>query len=383
YESDFKLFSSAGDVAADGRVSLNSERYNVDATLREVNVAQFAPEIGVGRVSGRIKANGAGFNPINGKAVTNANLLISAIDYNKRRYSNIKAHIALRPDGNFDLVASSPNPGLNFDIDGTGSIHPDNYAFDIAADIHYIELKMLGMSDSINNGYGRIYLSGTASPEKWLYDARLDLSEFEWNMGAQTISIPGEAFAEVIATRDATEIHVDSDLTYLDFESQEGLKSIIDKFTNVSGIAMKQVEQRNLAVDSISHLLPPFDLTLRASGKGLLNQFLSPYEMSLDTLYARLRHDSLIHGDVAATRFMSTSVNIDTLTLQLNERRNLLDYKIHMGNRPGTLDEFAQVHLNGYLGQNRLAASLSQQNIKGETGYRIGLTAAFMDSTVS
>ncbi|MDE6297396.1 MAG: translocation/assembly module TamB, partial [Muribaculaceae bacterium] len=37
----------------------------------------------------------------------------------------------------------------------------------------------------------------------------------------------------------------------------------------------------------------------------------------------------------------------------------------------------------GYLGQNRLAASLSQKNIKDETGYRIGLTAAMMDSTVS
>ncbi|MDE5790706.1 MAG: hypothetical protein K2H96_05700, partial [Muribaculaceae bacterium] len=88
YAADFKLISSAGDVTADGRVSLNSERYDVDASLREVNVAQFVPDLGVGRVSGHIKADGAGFNPINGKAVTNANILISAIEYNKRRFNN-------------------------------------------------------------------------------------------------------------------------------------------------------------------------------------------------------------------------------------------------------------------------------------------------------
>ncbi|MDE5791273.1 MAG: translocation/assembly module TamB, partial [Muribaculaceae bacterium] len=295
----------------------------------------------------------------------------------------IRADVTLRPNGNFDLIASSPNEGLNFDIDGTGSIHPDNYTFDITADIRDLNLRQIGMTDSINGGRGKIYLAGTASPEKWLYDARLDLSYFEWNLPGQTISIPGEAYAEIVATSNNTEIHVDSDLTYLDFESAEGLKKIIDSFTNVSGIVMKQVEQRNLAVDSISKLLPPFDLTMRASGKGLLNQFLSPYEMSLDTLHAQLTHDSLLRGDVGATSFHSASVNLDTLSLQLNERRNLLDYKIHVGNRPGTLDEFAKINLNGYIGQNRLAASLSQQNIKGETGYRIGLTAAMMDSTVS
>lgn len=383
YAADFKLISSDGDVAADGRVSLNSERYNVDASLREVNVAQFVPDLGVGRVSGHIKADGAGFNPMNGKAVTNANVLISAIEYNKHRFNNIKADVTLRPDGNFDLIASSPNAGLDLDINGNGAIHPDNYVFDIVADIRDLNLRQIGMTDSINNGRGKIYIAGTASPEKWLYDARLDLSEFEWNLPGQTIAIPGEAYAEILATANSTEIHVDSDLTYLDFESAEGLKKIIDSFTNVSGIVMKQVEQRNLAVDSISKLLPPFDLTMRASGKGLLNQFLSPYEMSLDTLHAQFTHDSLLRGDVGATSFHSASVNLDTLTLQLNERRNLLDYKLHLGNRPGTLDEFAQVNLNGYIGQNRLAASLSQQNIKGETGYRIGLTAAMMDSTVS
>ena len=383
YGADFKLLSSAGDVAADGRVSLNAERYNVDATLSRVNVAQFAPDLGIGKVSGHIKADGAGFNPVNGKATTNANLLISAIEYNKRLFNDIRADIALRPDGNFDLTASSPNAGLDFDITGSGSVHPDNYTFDISADIRDLDLRQIGLTDSVNNGYGTIYLTGTASPEKWLYDARLDLSDFKWNIPGQTIAIPGEAYAEIVATHDNTEIHIDSDLTYLDFESAEGLKNIIDRFTNVSDIVMKQVEQRNLAVDSISNLLPPFNLTMRASGKGLLNQFLSTYEMSLDTLHAQITHDSLLKGDIGATRFKSESISLDTLTLSLNQRRNLLDYKIHLGNRPGTLDEFAKVNLNGYLGQNRLAASLSQQNIKGETGYRIGLTAAMMDSTVS
>lgn len=383
YGADFTLLSSAGDVAANGKVSLNSERYNVDASLKEINVAQFVPDMGIGHVSGMVKASGAGFNPLNGRAVTDANIYISSIEYNKRRLSDIRADLQLRHDGNFDIVASSPNRGLDLDLNGTGSIRPDAYTFDIVANINDLDLKSIGMSDSLNYGHGSVYLQGSASPDRWLYDARLDLKDFEWTFGQQTINLPDETYAEIVAKSDSTYLHLDTDLTYLDFEASEGLKRLIDSFTNVSDITMKQVEKRDLAVDSISHLLPKFNLTMQASGNGLLGQFLTPMEMRLDTVSAVITHDSLLQGYIRASELRSASINLDTINFDMQERRNLLGYRLHIGNRPGTLDEFAKVNLNGYLGQNRLAANLSQQNIKGETGYRLGFTAAFLDSVVS
>ena len=383
YGADFRLLSDAGDVAADGRVSLNSERYDVDASLNNVAVGRFMPGLGIGSVSATVKADGAGFNPVSGHAVTNALINVSSIEYNKKLYRDIKADIALRPDGNFEIYALSENPGLDFDIDGTGSIHPDDYTFDLKANLRDLDLMQLGLSETMNKGSGIIDLAGTASPEKWIYDATLRLTDFNWNLPEQYIHLPGGLEAKVVTTEFTTEIDVDSHLTYLDFQSRSGLKNLIESFTKVSDMAIKQIDRRDIAVDSLSRLLPPFDLTMTASGKGLLNQFLSPYGMSLDTVHAEVVHDSLLRADIGATRFLSKSVNIDTLTLSVNERRNLLDYRIHMGNRPGTFDDFAQVDLNGYVGQNRLAASLRQKDIKGETGYRLGLTAAMADSTLS
>jgi len=383
YGADFRLLSDAGDVAAKGRVSINSERYDVDASLENVAVGRFLPDLGIGAVTATVKADGAGFNPMSGNAVTNAAINVASIEYNKKFYRDIKADITLLPDGNFDIFALSANPGLDLDLNGSGTIHPDNYAFDIRADIRDLDLKRLGVTDSINSGSGTIYLNGTASPEKWLYDATLQLTDFNWNLPEKYIHLPGGVNARFVSTEFSTSLDVDSHLTYVDFKSQSGLKKLIDSFTKVSTLASTQIERRNLEVDSLSGLLPEFDLTFKASGKGLLNQFLSPYGMSLDTLHAEVSHDSLLHADFGATRFLSQSVNIDTLTLALNERRNLLDYKIHMGNAPGTFDDFAQVDLNGYLGQNRLAASLRQRDISGKTGYRLGLTAAMADSVVS
>lgn len=383
YSADFSLFSDAGDVVGNGHANLNSESYGIDATLSNVNVGRFAPATGIGHVSAHVKANGAGFNPLSGHAVTNAALTVASIEYNKRVLRDIIADIVLHPDGVFDLKASSPNRGLDFDIDGSGSIHADDYTFDLRAWLRDVNLQELGISPTLNGGSGVIAVKGTASPAQWLYNVDLDVTELDWNLPDQYIHLPAGVSARLNADRMFTALNVNSQLTSIDFTSPTGLKNIVDRFMATSDVVSAQIDKRLIDVDTINRLLPPFTLDLNASGRGLLSQFLYPKGMSLDTIYGTIRHDSLISGDIVANRFTSSSVNVDTLTIGLKERGHLLDYRVHMGNRPGTFDEFAQVNLNGYLGANRLAASLTQRNVKGETGYRLGLTAAIVDSTVN
>ncbi|MDE6340048.1 MAG: translocation/assembly module TamB, partial [Muribaculaceae bacterium] len=205
----------------------------------------------------------------------------------------------------------------------------------------------------------------------------------DWNLPNQYIHLPGGLTAHVATTEVSTALDVNSYLTDLKFESPAGLKYVVDSFTKASAVVMSQVEKRNLQMDSLSRELPPFTLTMNASGRGLLNQFLVPSGMSIDTVYGELRKDSIFTGDFGVRKFITGSMTIDTLGLALSERRNLLDYKLHMGNRPGTLDEFAQVNVSGYLGANRVGAYLTQHNIKGKMGYRLGFTGALQDSVVS
>ena len=55
-----------------------------------------------------------------------------------------------------------------------------------------------------------------------------------------------------------------------------------------------------------------------------------------------------------------------------------------MGNRQNNpIGDFADVNVNGYVGSNRMLVSLTQKNQKGETGYRLGMTGAFLDSIVT
>ncbi len=383
YAADFDFRSTAGNASGHGHVGMNSEKYDVDAEVNGLNVGYFMPSLGIGEVTASVKADGAGFNPLSGSAVTNAFVRINSIEYNKKILQDIRADITLSPDKNFDIYAVSANPGLNLEVEGNGSIHPDDYKFDLAAHLYDIDLEKLGMSETMSNGKGNIYINGTASPERWLYSADVKINEFDWNMPDMYIHLPTGLTAKIDATENATTADVDSYMTSLAFRSPTGLKMLTEAFTKVSDIAMSRIKSRDLRMDSISGAMPPFTLSLNASGKGLLYQVLAGSGLSIDTVFGNFAKDSLFHGNIQVRSLTSGSINIDTIGLNLSERRNLLDYKIHMGNRPGTLDEFARVNLNGYVGNNRIGAYLTQQNIKGETGYKLGLTGALQDSVVS
>lgn len=383
YGADFTLRSDVGDLAAKGSVALTPETYSADVETVGMDVSRFLPSAGVGRVTATVNVRGHGFNPLSGKAVTDAVVNIASVEYNKNILRDIHVAANLSDDGALTLAASSPNPGLDFDLNGTGSIHPDDYVFDVAATLRDVNLQKLGLSDSICFGSGDIALRGTAQPGKWIYDVDLDVMALEWNLPQQYIHLPEGITANVRTDAISTTLRVNSMLTSIDFSSQSGLENVIKSFTAASDMVSRQIEARSVAVDSLNSVLPPFTLDINASGRGLLDQFLRPSGMSIDTVAVRLAKDSIIRGNVEALNFASASLNIDTVTLGLSERGQLLDYKVHVGNRRGTLDEFARVNLNGYLGANRLSAFLNQWNIQGEQGYRIGLTAAIQDSVVT
>lgn len=383
YDTDFQLRSDAGDVSAIGHLALTPENYSAEIDAAGLDVGRFVPGIGIGRVSAKIRADGRGFNPLGGTAVTDAVVNVSSIEYNKQTLHDIKIAANLSDEGTLTLFASSPNPGLDFDLNGSGLIYKDDYTFDVTASLRDVNLQKLGVIDSVCYGSGQLALKGNAKPGSWIYDVKFDASALEWHYSDMYIHLPDGISADVKADVTGTRFNVNSMLTSVDFDSPSGLEDLIKSFTMAADMVKGQVERRNIEVDSLNCLLPEFSLNLNASGRGILSQVLGPSGMALDTLSVRLGKDSLISGNVMAFNYKSSSLNLDTITLNLNERGRLLDYKAHIGNRCGTLDEFAKVNVNGYLGNNRMSAFLNQWNIKGEQGYRIGLTAALQDSVVT
>lgn len=381
YAADFTLRTSVGDVAADGKVSMTAESYNAKVNVRNVNVAHFAPTVGVGRVTASLVAHGAGFDPTKARAHTDVVLDVKSLVYGKQTLRDIKADVTLK-DGVYSITADSKNPDALFSLDGSGTIAPDLYTFDVRAYLDNIDLQSLGLTPDANHGKGEVYLEGSASPNKWIYNADMKLNGVEWTVGNQYFSVPDALTLNFRSAGDFVDAKLNAKLTSLAFHSGSGLKPLIDTFTLVGDSVGLQIKRRDLNVEGLQKVLPSFTFDVNASGRGLVGEYLHTMGMNVDTIYGNLTNDSLIYGKIEAMAFTTPSVRVDTLSLGLKQRGKLLDYRLHMGNRRGnaTLAEFADVNLNGYLGSNRLLLSLTQKNQKGETGYRLGMTAAMTDS---
>lgn len=383
YDADFKLLTAQGDAIGNGKVGLTSERYDADISIHSLNVAHFMPDLGIGKVTARLQANGAGFDPVRPGAHTKVNLAISDIDYNKHALHDITLKAELEAH-DFTIDLDSPNSDADLSMHVTGSVNPDFYCAQGLLKIYRADLEALGLSPETNYGSADIAFDVTARPSNWLYDATLDCNSLAWHLPTQDIDLPKGFQMRFIADPDDVKADIFANGTDVSFHSPANLKKVVDGFIDASGILEKQFKAQDVDFEEIQHSLPQFTLDVTAQGKGLLSSFLTPSGMAIDTVALSLRNDSLISGNVLARGFNTGSMALDTITLNLKERGKLIDYKLHLGNNPsGSLAEFAQVNMNGYVGSNRLSAYLTQRNATGKQGYRFGFTAAVADSVLS
>lgn len=382
YSADISLVTPQGDVAAKGGVSLTAETYMADIKVHNVNVGHFMPDAGIGHVSAYVKAEGAGFNPTRPRAHTDIEAAIASLEYHKATLRDISLQARLA-DSNYAIKANSPNRILDIDLDLKGHLKEDDYAAQGYLKCRHADLRALGLDSVMNEGNFDMTINASASPDRWLYDAKLQIDNLDWNLPDQYIHMPTGVHADLLALADRVTIDVSAPDTRLAFSAEENLKVVIDRFSKATDITMRQIDGRRLAIDTIQEALPRFNLTLDASGKGLMKELLLSSGLDIDSLSLNLSNDSLFHGNADILHIRNKSLAVDSLSMVLAQRGSLLDYRIHAGNRPGTLDEFARVDLNGYVGSNRISAFLTQRNIDNETGYRLGLTAAMMDSTLS
>ena len=381
YALDMKATTTAGDLAAVGKVSLTAESYQANVQVKEIDLQSFVKDLPISFLTADIQAKGAGFNPERPSAHTDVKIQVSDIVYDGHPLRNITADLSLLR-GDIDFALHSPNRNLNLDISGKGNIKSDLYRFDIDADIRYADLMAMGFSPTQNSGSGQFTISGTASPKKWNYDVALDLSSLDWTVGEATYDLP-PLQATFRSTDNLTAARVESDRLGLTFDSPRGLKNLLDELTAATAGLDKQIAARNLDMASIEDKLPPFMLKANGNGNGILRKLLSPSGIAVDTLYLTLGKDSVISGNMGVRNLVSGTMVLDTITLDLRQREHLIDYALHLGNGPGAMDEFANVNLAGYIANNRLSAYLTQQNLKGEQGYRLGFTGALNDSILS
>lgn len=382
YSADFTLRSGAGDLAAKGSVALGPERYDVDATFTGMRLGEVMPSLGLGTLTGTLRASGAGFDPTRPGASASVNADMHDLSYNGNSLAPLTLDANLL-GGEYTVKLDAGAPHFNLTLDGKGRIEGDTYFTDLDADITYLDLHALGFMAETCRGSGRISLHGNANPAAMLFDMDMHTYDVDWEYAGRFYSLRRAFDASLLATSGDIDLEVEGDEMNMTFTSPLSLKRFLAGIDRAMPVINRQLDRKHVDFEELQPALPPFRLTLDAQGTGLLQELLDGTGYSVKSLDAVISNDTKLLGDIKLLSASNSQMTLDTVTLNLSQRDKLLDYRLHLGNRDGNLPEFADVTASGYVGGNRAALFVRQRNAKGETGYRLGLTAAMLDSTLA
>lgn len=379
-------------TAADGRVALEGEWHNrVKGYGLSLDASQFPlqsilPTLGVSDVTAKVELDGEGLDPFAPTTALQGKLDLTHIGYHGSEYNNITADVALR-EGNASITATSANRGASLALNAEGNLAGDTLRWVFDTNIKNIDLHRLHITDTIAEG--SVKMAGKAAvslPKTHIrrvgrkkvttttplaVDADINVSNLYWRMAGGTVNASG-ILAKVATDSLHTMLDVDNGDLCLNLSSPMGIDSILTRLTTTTTLLDKFVAQRRLAVDTLQQTLPPFHLALTAGDKNILSSYLLDSDITFDSISAEFDNDALLTGAFCGRGIAIGETPLDSIGLDIRQRKNLLRYTLKMDNQPGTFDQFAHVDARGFIGADKFALLFNQKNIHKETGFSFG-----------
>ena len=374
YSGTGRVALASGELLADGRFNGNSERYKLDATLNSFPVQRFLPKMGIGELTGHVSLEGSGFDVSRPGTAIDARVDMSSVGYNNAIYRDLYADVSLS-GGAASGTVRSYNRNCDLDLDFSGTISGDEYRFMAEGAIKDLNLGALKLYDG--ECYGRMNLNanGVVNLKTMNNDVKVNVTNMNWHFNGDEF-FTNSAQASFFSDFNSVQATLDNEDTQLRFSSACGLDTLLARFSRSADIAMMQVDKKWVNIDTLQQALPPFELSLDMGYKGLIQRYARKNDIDFKDASLQMRNDSTISMDGVLNALRVGTTQIDTLTIHADEYKNkYLAFAAHMGNRPGTWDEFATVDVHGGVLGSVVDFLVEQRNIRGEQGYRLGMNA--------
>ena len=379
---NLRVSTGGGNMRADGYYDICNENYDVDASFSNFPVKSFLPDYDVSNLTGSVNARGHGFDFTDcGSTWTDATVNLASVRYNGTHYGNIKARGKLR-GGYADMYASSANKGCDFDANAHGTICNDHYVFTADGNVRDLDLNRLGLYDGVCNGTTKLHAEGDINLRTQEWDADLTLNDIDWQLDSSLL-VADDAHGTLHSTPWITCITVENEDNYAHLNAPSGMMPLIEDMQQAATEFQRQFKERSVDVERLKESLPRFDLDMHMGTDGLVQRYLQQQDIDFRDISCEVSRDTSIYIDGRAHGISYGETNIDTITIHANELNNkYLAFNAHMGNRPGTWDDYAFVDIEGGIKGSAIDFMLHQQNIKHETGYRLGCNARLTDDEV-
>lgn len=382
YKADVTAFTNGGKITLKGALYGTSEKYTVNVNAVDFPVSAFLPTFGLGRMTAVIRAEGKGFDLFSKATRTDVSVNIASIEYMQTRYGDI-ALTARIGDDDASLDLNSGNPGLDFHLQADGAIENGKYYWDILLKSNEIDLHELDLSDTSATVAADLQLKADISKNLRDIDATLTINSASYNTPESELSI--DRSRVILSTSDSlTNLSAQNRDLYAFFSTPLPLDSIMKNVDRVSAVIDNQVKSHDISIPEIQRTLMPFTLDIEGGNDNVVAKMLAEDGMHFDRLSVLAGNDTTIYLEAFVDGFSNPSIRLDSITFDIRQLGERLDYKGTVNNRPGTFDQWAHVNVDGFISTRQIGINLKQQNIKNQTGFDLGATLSFSrDSTMT
>ena len=369
-----------------GRISLKgmwngtAEAYRLDLSTDRFPVNAFMPSLGAGAVTAEVRADGHGLDLFSAATAMDATIEVKEAEYLGHSYGGIAGHVALE-NGQAEADIESADAAAQFSLRASGNLDGQTYAWQADLSGVHADLKALGLSPTQTIIDGNLSADATVTPRDGSIAARVTVHDLTYTDSVGHIDLDNIT-ARLNANDSTTNLSVHNRDLYAFMSSDAPIDTVMARLALLPPVIDDEIARRTVDIERVQRALPPFVLDVNAGSNNFITDILGESKMGFRSLSMTAANDSSLAFNASVLGFSTESMRLDTIGLDISQYGPRMILAGKVDNRPGTFDEWAHVRLDGYMADNRLGMTVSQQNIAGKTGYDVGLDARLNDSTL-
>lgn len=377
-QGDIKAQAENGEMALLAKWNNRSEYYDVNLVMNKFPIDAFFPKFGISEFSGTIDAKGCQFNPFDVKMEIDACADIKGIKYQGTEYEDITAKLKIQEQfATMELLSS--NKGANIKLNAQGKFIDSKVEWNIDADVQELDLNAFNLVKQSAIAKAKVLTNGAIDNNNKLLRGKLKVDNFVLNSDSLNLSLD-EINSRFMYSDTVTNVAFRNDDLFMFLSISDEIDSIGAKMGNVSKELNYQIKKRQIDVLRIQQILPRFNIEVRSGNNNMLSKYLSSKDYGFRRFILSASNDSIISLSSKIYNYKSNTTTIDTISITANQYDKILMYNAAIGNKRGTLDNFAHAVLSGYIADDLISAQFNQQNIDGIQGYDIGAVVHIGDT---
>lgn len=373
--ADAWLQCMEGEIDLDATYNMANEAYNAEVAISQFPVSTFLPHDTIDNLSAHVLLSGQHFALDNPDTRAEAKISLQNLDFKRYTYRDINIH-ATAKEGDWSLVASSDLDEMDFHVDASGIYQPNLLTANLDAKIDMLDLTALNLTQQSLDLRTRINSEIVLSNIDSVVQTYIEIDSLELGIGDYVYYTNS---LNLLAASDITYSYIDlntGDMT-LNLSSDAGLKHLQPSFERLTQFVDTIIQKQRLNMDELHRGLPPFVLSAHMGTDNILHRYLGSRGIGLSSVGIEVSNDTLFNLSALVQQLKVSSVQLDTITLKAYEKNARLNYSLALDNRPGNLDKFAHIGIEGFLSGNSTRLYCIQNNREGETGFLFGCKIDF------